>query len=41
MSYIVMLMMVVIVLLAIQLLRREKRSLDKMYEQSDEPIAGA
>jgi multiple sugar transport system permease protein len=34
MSYIVMLMMIVIVLLAIQLLRREKRSLDKMYEQS-------
>lgn len=32
MSYIVMLMMIVIVLFAIQLLRREKRSLDKMYE---------
>lgn len=31
MSYIVMLMMIVIVLLAIQLLRREKRALDKMY----------
>lgn len=35
MSYVVMLMMVVIVLGAIQLLRREKRSLDKMYEQAD------
>ena len=34
MSYIVMLLMIVIVLLAIRLLRREKRSLDKMYEQS-------
>jgi ABC-type sugar transport system permease subunit len=32
MSYIVMLMMIVIVLTAIQLLRREKRSLDQMYE---------
>jgi multiple sugar transport system permease protein len=31
MSYIVMLLMIVIVLGAIQLLRREKRSLDKMY----------
>ena len=31
MSYIVMLMMIVIVLGAIQLLRREKRSLDTMY----------
>lgn len=37
MSYIVMIMMIVIVLLAIQLLRREKRSLDKMYEQASEP----
>jgi multiple sugar transport system permease protein len=36
MSYIVMLMMIVIVLGAIQLLRREKRSLDKMYEQVSE-----
>jgi multiple sugar transport system permease protein len=36
MSYIVMLLMIVIVLFAIRLLRREKRSLDKMYEQSDE-----
>lgn len=32
MSYIVMLMMIVIVLVAIHLLRREKRSLDAMYE---------
>jgi len=32
MSYIVMIMMVVIVLFAIRLLRREKRSLDVMYE---------
>jgi hypothetical protein len=31
MSYIVMMLMIVIVLLAIQLLRREKRSLDAMY----------
>jgi ABC-type sugar transport system permease subunit len=31
MSYIVMLMMIVIVLIAIHLLRREKRSLDQMY----------
>ena len=36
MSYIVMLMMIVIVLGAIQLLRREKRSLDRMYEQSSD-----
>jgi multiple sugar transport system permease protein len=36
MSYIVMLLMIVIVLFAIRLLRREKRSLDKMYEQSDD-----
>ncbi len=36
MSYIVMLLMVVIVLFAIQLLRREKRSLDTMYDQSNE-----
>jgi multiple sugar transport system permease protein len=34
MSYIVMLLMIVIVLFAIRLLRREKHSLDKMYEQS-------
>src|SRR5690242_9411474 len=32
MSYIVMLMMIVIVLIAIHLLRREKRSLDQIYE---------
>lgn len=38
MSYIVMLMMIVIVLGAIQLLRREKRSLDKMYEQSEAKV---
>jgi hypothetical protein len=31
MSYIVMLMMIAIVLAAIHLLRREKRSLDAMY----------
>ena len=31
MSYIVMVLMIVIVLLAIRLLRREKRSLDAMY----------
>ncbi len=34
MSYVVMLLMIVIVLFAIRLLRHEKRSLDKMYEQS-------
>lgn len=34
MSYIVMLMMIVIVLLAIKLLRREKRSLDRMYSDT-------
>ncbi len=34
MSYLVMLLMIVIVLFAIRLLRHEKRSLDKMYEQS-------
>jgi multiple sugar transport system permease protein len=32
MSYIVMLLMIVIVLIAIHLLRREKHSLDQMYE---------
>lgn len=38
MSYIVMIMMIVIVLGAIHLLRREKRSLDVMYEKpSDQP----
>ena len=30
--------MIVIVLFAIQLLRREKRSLDKMYEQPNEKV---
>jgi multiple sugar transport system permease protein len=34
MSYIVMVMMIVIVLFAIRLLRREKRSLDTMYGQA-------
>jgi multiple sugar transport system permease protein len=34
MSYIVMLMMIAIVLLAIRLLRREKTSLDRMYAQA-------
>ncbi len=36
MSYIVMMLMIVIVLLAIQLLRREKRSLDAMYARPAE-----
>jgi multiple sugar transport system permease protein len=40
MSYIVMLLMIVIVLFAIQLLRREKRSLDKMYEQAVAKVEG-
>ena len=31
MSYVVMMLMIVIVLIAIHLLRREKRSLDTMY----------
>src|SRR6185312_1501433 len=35
MSYLVMMLMVVIVLIAIQLLRREKRALDAMYQQRD------
>jgi multiple sugar transport system permease protein len=35
MSYIVMLLMIVIVLIAIHLLRREKRALDAMYRQRD------
>jgi multiple sugar transport system permease protein len=34
MSYVVMMLMVVIVLMAIHLLRREKRSLDAMYESA-------
>jgi multiple sugar transport system permease protein len=41
MSYIVMLLMIVIVLFAIRLLRREKKSLDKMYEQLDDQKAEA
>lgn len=39
MSYIVMIMMIVIVLAAIQLLRREKRSLDAMYEKPNDQLA--
>jgi multiple sugar transport system permease protein len=35
MSYIVMMLMIVIVLLAIHLLRREKRAIDAMYRQRD------
>ena len=40
MSYIVMVMMIVIVLFAIRLLRREKRSLDAMYGQAAREAAG-
>ena len=40
MSYIVMLLMIVIVLIAIQLLRREKRSLDQMYELRTKEVEG-
>ena len=36
MSYIVMVLMVVIVLIAIHLLRREKRALDQMYAAGEE-----
>ena len=39
-SYITMVMMVIIVLLAIRMLRREKRSLDRMYtkpREAEEP----
>jgi multiple sugar transport system permease protein len=36
MSYIVMMLMIVIVLVAIQLLRREKHSLDAMYQRRQE-----
>lgn len=36
MSYIVMMMMIVIVLIAIRLLRREKHTLDAMYERHEE-----
>ena len=39
MSYIVMLMMIVIVLFAIQLLRREKQSLDEMYKRPEDTAA--
>ena len=38
MSYIVMLLMIVIVLIAIHLLRREKRSLDQMYEMRTKDV---
>ena len=41
MSYIVMMMMIVIVLIAIHLLRREKHTLDAMYEQREEAEAEA
>lgn len=41
MSYIVMMLMVVIVLLAIHLLRREKRSLDAMYKAKEREAAEA
>jgi multiple sugar transport system permease protein len=41
MSYIVMLLMIVIVLFAIRLLRQEKKSLDRMYEQLDDQKAEA
>lgn len=40
MSYVVMMLMIVIVLLAIHLLRREKRALDAMYAQDNEQQAG-
>jgi multiple sugar transport system permease protein len=40
MSYIVMMLMVGIVLFAIQLLRREKKALDKMYEAATEAAVG-
>jgi hypothetical protein len=40
MSYIVMLLMIVIVLFAIRLLRREKRSLDTMYAVAGQGPAG-
>ena len=41
MSYIVMVLMVVIVLIAIHLLRREKRALDQMYAAGEEQGAKA
>src|SRR5690348_12429745 len=40
MSYIVMIMMIVIVLIAIHLLRREKRSLDQIYEMRTKTAEG-
>src|SRR5690348_12586967 len=40
MSYIVMVMMIVIVLIAIHLLRREKRSLDQIYEMRTKTAEG-
>ena len=41
MSYIVMMLMIVIVLIAIHLLRREKRALDQMYGAGEERAAEA
>jgi len=41
MSYLVMMLMVVIVLIAIQLLRREKRALDEMYSAGRDQAAEA
>lgn len=38
MSYIVMLVMVVLVLLAIRILRREKTALDRMYSVAEKPV---
>jgi ABC-type sugar transport system permease subunit len=35
MSYIVMMLMIAIVLIAIHLLRRERRALDAMYQRRD------
>jgi hypothetical protein len=37
MSYIVMLLMVVLVLLAIRVLRREKTALDRIYSAAGKP----
>ena len=41
MSYIVMMLMIAIVLVAIHLLRREKRALDTMYRQPEDQAAEA
>jgi multiple sugar transport system permease protein len=41
MSYVVMALMVVIVLIAIRILRREKRSLDTMYGNTPRADAGS